>query len=106
MFVFAVRRPWHGPNPQGPDVAYREGVWVSLGFFDDVFVPGHALQQPSVFDEAEGLWAWQFDADTLVMELHEPVRLRVADVKFNPVPTPSQLKAEGPPPAALSACIR
>lgn len=70
-------------------------MWVSLGFFDDVFVPGHALQQPSEFDEAEKLWAWKFEKETLFMELSEPVRLRVTDVKFNPVPTPSQLKAQG-----------
>jgi DNA-directed RNA polymerase III subunit RPC8 len=29
----------------------KEGVYISLGFFDDILLPPEALQHPSKFDE-------------------------------------------------------
>ena len=36
-------------------------VSVTLGFFDDIFVPSSNLQHPSRFDEAEQVWIWEYD---------------------------------------------
>ncbi|KAI8426337.1 hypothetical protein MSG28_005196 [Choristoneura fumiferana] len=38
----------------------REGVHVTLGFFDDVLIPVNALQHPSRFDETEQAWVWEY----------------------------------------------
>ena len=76
-------------------VFIRKGLWVSLTFFDDVFVPAHSLQSPSVFNEEEKLWLWEFDDNKMYMDIDEPVKLRVKDVKFRAVPTAAQLKQQG-----------
>ena len=36
----------------------EEGVQVSLGFFDDIFVPAYWMLRPSVFEAETGLWVW------------------------------------------------
>ena len=34
----------------------KSGLWVSLEFFDEVFIPAHLLQSPSVWREDKALW--------------------------------------------------
>lgn len=41
----------------------REGVHVTLGFFDDILIPPDALQYPSRFEEAEQAWVWEYPLD-------------------------------------------
>ncbi|GIY26255.1 DNA-directed RNA polymerase III subunit RPC8 [Caerostris extrusa] len=65
----------------------REGVHVSLGFFDDILIPENALQQPSRFDEKEQLWVWVFTSEEgqthdLFMDREEPIRFRVLEDTF------------------------
>ena len=35
-----------------------EGVQVSLGFFQDIFIPAYWMLRPSHYDEKVGLWVW------------------------------------------------
>ena len=81
----------------------REGIWVSLGFFEDIFVPEYNLQSPSQFESQDGVWVWTWDEHRLYMDEGSEVRLRVKDVKLNPVPTIKQLRAKG---NALPLCRR
>ncbi|KAL8586188.1 hypothetical protein ACOMHN_057750 [Nucella lapillus] len=64
----------------------KEGIHVSMGFFDDIFIPGDALIFPSKFNEKEQLWAWEYQADDgkhdLYIDIGEEVRFRVMDEKF------------------------
>ncbi|ELU15722.1 hypothetical protein CAPTEDRAFT_156703 [Capitella teleta] len=64
----------------------KEGVHVSLGFFDDILIPSDAMQHPSRFDEAEQLWVWKYDtgegSHDLFMDIGEEVRFRVVDETF------------------------
>ncbi|XP_002741858.1 DNA-directed RNA polymerase III subunit RPC8-like [Saccoglossus kowalevskii] len=64
----------------------RDGVHVSLGFFDDIVIPPDALQQPSKFDEAEQVWVWEYETDEgthdLFMDINEKIRFRVVDETF------------------------
>ncbi|CAL1286482.1 unnamed protein product [Larinioides sclopetarius] len=66
----------------------REGVHVSLGFFDDILIPKDDLQQPSRFDEKEQLWVWVFNSEEsgqshdLFMDRDEPIRFRVLEGTF------------------------
>ena len=39
----------------------EEGVRVTLGFFDDIFVPAYWMLRPSQFDADSGLWVWTPD---------------------------------------------
>jgi len=36
----------------------EEGVRVTLGFFDDVWIPGPRMQKPSHYERESGLWVW------------------------------------------------
>lgn len=64
----------------------REGVTVSLGFFDDIIIPPEYLQQPSKFDDAEQVWVWEYvtpdGTHDLFMDINEPIRFRIADQSF------------------------
>lgn len=67
------------------------GLQVSLGFFSDVLIPSHHLQEPSVFDEEEKLWVWKFSdeegtVNDMIMDHGEEVRFRVASVRFPELP--------------------
>jgi len=37
-----------------------DGLYVSLGFFEDVFIPASELQTPSTFVHKENLWMWSY----------------------------------------------
>lgn len=64
----------------------KDGVHVSMGFFDDILIPSDAMQHPSRFDDKEQLWAWAYEADgekhDLFMDMGEEIRFRVVDETF------------------------
>ncbi|PIK42755.1 putative DNA-directed RNA polymerase III subunit RPC8 [Apostichopus japonicus] len=64
----------------------REGVHVSLGFFDDILIPPDSLQQVSRFDETEQVWVWQYESEDgthdLFMDINEEIRFKVVDEVF------------------------
>eukprot|EP00906_Rhabdomonas_costata_P007523 RCo010770 len=79
------------------------GVMVSLGFFKDIHVPPHLMQEPSVFDEGCGLWIWQTtDEDGVSLQL--PLLLG-ADVLFRvkEVVIERAEHCEAPDPASAAA---
>jgi hypothetical protein len=41
---------------------------VGLDFFEDAVVPDYALQDPSLFDTAEGVWKWTYDGNDMYMD--------------------------------------
>ena len=38
-----------------------DGIQVSLGFFQDIFIPAYWMLRPSRYDEKIGLWVWTPD---------------------------------------------
>lgn len=68
----------------------REGVTVSLGFFDDILIPAESLQHPSRYDEAESVWVWEYPTEEeeegghhdLFMDAGEKVRFKVTNETF------------------------
>lgn len=40
----------------------ERGLHVSLGFFDDIFVPPELLQQPAIWNNGE--WCWKMDEES------------------------------------------
>ncbi|MEW5306280.1 MAG: hypothetical protein WDW38_009122 [Sanguina aurantia] len=94
VFRLVIFRPFLGEVLVGKlKSSSRAGLTISLDFFDDVFVPEHALQDPSFYNEEEKLWVWRFDGNEMFMDLGEQVRVQVTSVKFHPVPSPAQLAA-------------
>jgi len=64
----------------------REGVYVSLGFFDDIIIPPDELQHPARFDETEQTWVWEYKMEDqkhdLFMDPGEEIRFRVVLEQF------------------------
>lgn len=64
----------------------KEGVQVTMGFFDDITIPVDAMQDPTRFDENEQLWAWEYQMEDgkhdLFMEIGEEIRFRIVDQTF------------------------
>jgi DNA-directed RNA polymerase III subunit RPC8 len=74
----------------------RDGIFVSLGFFDDIFIPKDELQHPSRFDEAEQAWVWEYPLEDgashdLFMDVGEVIKFRVIDEEF------TESEPSGPP---------
>jgi RNA polymerase III subunit Rpc25 len=55
----------------------KDGILVSLDFFDDVFIPSYLLQAPSEFNAETSLWLWKYgeedSGDEFVMDIGEQV---------------------------------
>ena len=55
----------------------KDGILVSLEFFNDVFIPSYLLQAPSEFNEKTSLWLWRYgeeeSGDEFVMDIGEQV---------------------------------
>lgn len=64
----------------------KEGIYVSLSFFDDIFIPSSNLQKPYRFDEKEQLFIWQYEAGDsvhdLFIDIGEEIRFRVVKESF------------------------
>lgn len=62
QFRVVVFRPYVGEVIVGRlKSCSREGLKVSVDFFDDIIIPEYALQEPSFYNESEKLWVWKFD---------------------------------------------
>ena len=55
----------------------RDGIAMTLGFFDDVFVPGDVLTEEYQFKSEENVWVWNHpdkDIGELFIDAQEPCR--------------------------------
>ncbi|GFN98295.1 DNA-directed RNA polymerase iii subunit rpc8 [Plakobranchus ocellatus] len=89
----------------------KDGVHVTMGFFDDIIIPSDSLQDPSKFNEQEQLWAWEYEASEeeavdLPMEIGGDIRFRVVDETFVDTTPSSPEEANAmPPPSSSSAGV-
>ena len=64
LFQIIVFRPFVDEVCVGKIVkSTPEGVHVSLGFFQDIFIPAYWMLRPSHYDESSGLWVWSPNYD-------------------------------------------
>ncbi|KAH8322764.1 hypothetical protein KR059_005194 [Drosophila kikkawai] len=100
LFRYVVFRPMVGTVLTGKiRNCSREGVHVTLGFFDDILIPHAALQHPSRFDEAEQAWVWEYPLEDgekhdLFMDVGEPIKFRVSREIFEETSPIGPPKAE------------
>jgi DNA-directed RNA polymerase III subunit RPC8 len=77
----------------------REGLRVSLEFFDDILIPHTFLQNPYEYSEKTNTWNWLYVNDdedneavqSLPYEINEIIRFKVRAVNIN-APTTSSAK--------------
>ncbi|ESO00825.1 hypothetical protein HELRODRAFT_112966 [Helobdella robusta] len=87
-FRFVVFRPFVDEILTGKiKNSSSEGVNVTLGFFDDIFIPADSLPIPNRFIEASQLWAWEYEMEDgkkhdLIIEHGEEIRFKVIDEMF------------------------
>ena len=63
-FRLVVFRPFVGEVLNGKIVSSnKDGVRVSVDFFDDIQIPAAQLQNPSVFNASSGLWTWKYETE-------------------------------------------
>lgn len=103
IFRYIVFRPEIGSLLSGKiKSCTREGIFVTLGFFDDIFIPKDELQHPSRFEEAEQAWVWEYPVDgeqekhDLFMDVGETIKFRIIDEEF------VESEPSGPPEAESS----
>ena len=80
----------------------KEGVYVSLEFFDDILIPAESLQFPSRYDDSESVWIWEYPLEEdehhdLFMDAGEQIRFRVTSESFvdsGPAKSPSPTASE------------
>ena len=65
----------------------KEGVHVSLEFFDDILIPADSLQHPSRYDEVERVWIWEYPLEDgehhdMFMDPGNQIRLRIVSETF------------------------
>uniref|UniRef100_T1GDA6 DNA-directed RNA polymerase III subunit RPC8 n=1 Tax=Megaselia scalaris TaxID=36166 RepID=T1GDA6_MEGSC len=102
IFRYIVFRPSIGNVITGKiRSCSREGVHITLGFFDDILIPPSSLQHPSRFEETEQAWVWEYpladgEKHDLYMDIGEPIKFRVSGELFeesSPIGPPQK---EGP----------
>ena len=94
-FKVVLFKPFAGEILEGTlESVDARGAYVSIGFFSDIFIPSSNMQVPSEYDEREKTWVWDYNGETLKMEVGAPVRLRVVDRRFPEAPKTAEELAE------------
>ncbi|TKR95080.1 hypothetical protein L596_009296 [Steinernema carpocapsae] len=109
-FRLIVFRPFIGQIIEGVVLkSEKEGVYVTMDFFDDIVVPPNRLPQNSRFDPGEQAWYWAYkpnedeDEMKLFMDGGKRVRVRVTKEIFTDV-RPEE-KASGKKPYVIEASM-
>eukprot|EP00037_Helgoeca_nana_P008756 m.77637 g.77637 ORF g.77637 m.77637 type:complete len:198 (-) comp19121_c0_seq1:114-707(-) len=85
-FRMVVFRPLAGEILQGRIRSCSEkGLFVTMGFFEDIVVPPTEMQPDTHFDAKEQLWVWKYGDAELFMEIDEVIHFRVVRGDFHDI---------------------
>lgn len=84
-FRLVVYRPFVGEILSGKIMAcdVKNGIRVSMKFFDDVWIPPYLLPDHSYFQDDEKLWVWKYEEHDMFFDLNEEIRFKVNSVQFH-----------------------
>lgn len=87
MYRMIVFRPQVGEILCGTlKSSSKEGLNISLSFFDSIIIPPQNLNEPSHFNEKDQTWTWSYEDEgethTLTLEIGEQIRFRVHSEEF------------------------
>jgi DNA-directed RNA polymerase III subunit RPC8 len=80
----------------------EEGLHVSLGFFDDIFIPAYWMLRPSRYEKESGLWVWTPNYDEEEEE-GEPATENVKQEASSQNPSPDDTANDDAAPSAPAA---
>jgi len=71
----------------------RDGISVSMGFFEDIYIPAYWMLRPSQFEEDTGLWVWtpnygeegDGEPERFDMDVGAEIRFKVKSINFTQV---------------------
>ncbi|KAL6564427.1 hypothetical protein OROMI_015877 [Orobanche minor] len=69
----------------------KDGLRLSLGFFEDIYVPVPLLNTPNHFepdpDNRDGvMWVWEFEGQNYPIDRDDEIRFKVHNVSYPPLP--------------------
>lgn len=66
------------------------GLRLSLGFFDDIYVPAHLMPNPSRLEvdpvDSTFSWVWEYEGQSFPIDGTDEIRFRVFSIKYPPIP--------------------
>ncbi|KAK4266149.1 hypothetical protein QN277_027113 [Acacia crassicarpa] len=92
VFTLIVFRPFVGEIITAKLLTSdADGLRLSLGFFDDVYVPMHHMPNPSHFEgEAQnskkGTWYWDFNEQPYPIDDTDEIKFQVQSVSYPSIP--------------------
>lgn len=73
-FRMVVFRPFVGEIMTGKLVgSSKEGLKISVEFFEDILIPAALLQAPCVYNPLDSLWTWKYDDNDFIMDIGQEV---------------------------------
>jgi DNA-directed RNA polymerase III subunit RPC8 len=91
VFRMIVFRPFLGEILLGTITeCNKDGLVVSLGFFEDVVIPCHFLPQPTEFHPKNSLWIWKYEGNDFEIDVGDTIRFKVKTINFTTVVTNSK----------------
>ncbi|CAL4069778.1 unnamed protein product [Meganyctiphanes norvegica] len=86
-FRFLTFRPFIEEVLEGTvKAANADGIQVSLGFFDDVYIRSDNMMSPSHYDETEKTWIWDYEVEgethNMFIDIGERIRVKVVAEQF------------------------
>ncbi|XP_020571201.1 DNA-directed RNA polymerase III subunit RPC8 [Phalaenopsis equestris] len=82
-----------------------DGLRLSLGFYNDIYVPVHQLQQPCKRRD-DGIWLWDYNSEDLSLDLNEEVHFQVISVNYPPIPVTQDATSKPFAPMEIVAGMR
>ncbi|XP_071691284.1 uncharacterized protein [Rutidosis leptorrhynchoides] len=92
MFRLIIFRPFVGEIISATlRESKADGLRLSLGFFDDIYVPELLMPEPSIAEPVsenanQVLWSWTFNDEKYSIDGVDEIRFRVQNVKFPEIP--------------------
>lgn len=86
------------------------GLRLSLGFFEDIYIPVHLLPNPSRFKpdpnrRDKGTWEWEYDGEPYIIDGTDEIKFRVHNVSYPPIPIEQPKEAKPFAPMVITASI-
>ncbi|XP_043718951.1 DNA-directed RNA polymerase III subunit RPC8 [Telopea speciosissima] len=86
------------------------GLRLSLGFFDDIYVPVHLLPNPSSLlpdpdNKNELRWTWEFQEEKFPIDGKDEIRFRVHSIRYPPIPIEQEKEAKPFAPMLITGLL-
>ncbi|XP_062177648.1 uncharacterized protein LOC133882476 [Alnus glutinosa] len=86
------------------------GLRLSLGFFDDIYIPGQLFPSPSHFKpdpnkKDKGSWEWEYGEEPFIIDGIDEIMFRVHSVSYPPIPLEQPEEAKPFAPMVITGSI-